>query len=88
MWRQLGREGTLVGRDRVARLMRELGLRGRTTRTTISRKEAPDRPDDLIKRQFQAPAPNRLWVADITYIVRHEVAHVSVRRQCRLGGQQ
>ncbi len=72
VWRQLGREGILVGRDRVARLMRGLGLRGvvrgRTTRTTISRQEAPDRPDDLVKRQFQAPAPNRLWVADITYI--------------------
>jgi len=42
-------------------------VRKRTTRTTISKKEAPNRPDDLVKRQFQAAAPNRLWVADITY---------------------
>ncbi|WP_187281225.1 DDE-type integrase/transposase/recombinase [Nonomuraea sp. C10] len=51
--------------------MRELGLqglvRGKTTRTT---QPGPDthRPDDLVARDFHAPAPNRLWVADLTYI--------------------
>ena len=72
VWRQLGREGIRAGRDRVARLMQALGLRGvargRTTRTTISKQHAGDRPDDLVKRRFTASAPNRLWVADTTYV--------------------
>ncbi len=71
IWRQLAREGIGVGRDRVARLMRELGIRGvvrgakrRTTIPTL----ADQRPADLVNRQFTAPAPNRLWVADLTYV--------------------
>lgn len=72
LWWQLGREDIDVGRDRVARLMGVLGLRGAVrgghrTRTTIPGAEA-DRPADLVKRVFWAPAPNRLWVADITYV--------------------
>jgi putative transposase len=71
VWKQLNREGVQVGRDRVARLMRHLGLkgavRGRTVRTTVS---DPDgvRAGDLVRRQFAAGAPNRLWVADFTYV--------------------
>ena len=71
IWRQLGREGIRVGRDRVARLMRALGIcgvvRGKPRRTTIPA-EADQRPADLVKRDFTAPAPNRLWVADLTYV--------------------
>jgi putative transposase len=71
VWRQLGREGIAVGRDRVARLMRELGIagvvRGKPRRTTTPAPTA-DRPADLVERDFSAPAPNRLWVADLTYV--------------------
>jgi putative transposase len=69
--RQLNREGIRVGRDRVARLMRELNLegvvRGKRKRTTVAG-ELDERPADLVDRDFGAPAPNRLWVADLTYV--------------------
>src|SRR6056297_1795499 len=71
VWRQLGREGIVVARCTVARLMREMGLqgavRGKTVRTTISDKAAPC-PRDKVNREFRAPAPNRLWVSDFTYV--------------------
>lgn len=81
VWRQLGREGIAIGRDRVARLMRELTLigarRGKRWRTTIPDQLAP-RPADLVNRQFTAIAPNRLWVADLTYVATWQtVAYVS-----------
>jgi putative transposase len=70
LWIELRRRGVAVGRDRVARLMRELGIagvrRGRKKITTIP--AHVDRPADLVKRRFTAPAPNRLWVADLTYV--------------------
>lgn len=71
VWWQLQREGFDVGRDRVARLMRELGLTGvvRKAHKTITTSGAEtERPADLVKRQFSASAPNRLWVADLTYV--------------------
>jgi putative transposase len=59
------------GRKRVARLMRIAGLRGvcrrRHSRTT-RRDGATTLSDDLVHRQFRASEPNRLWVADITYL--------------------
>ena len=71
IWRQLLREGIGVGRDRVARLMRDLGLagvvRGKKARTTVPA-DLGARPADLVDRTFSAPAPNRLWVADLTYV--------------------
>jgi putative transposase len=71
IWRQLNREGVRVGRDRVARLMRELNLegavRGKRKRTTVAG-ELDERPSDLVDRNFRAPAPNRLWVADLSYV--------------------
>lgn len=71
VWRQMQREGFGVARCSVARLMRELGLqgviRGKPVRTTISDKAAPC-PLDHVNRQFHAPAPNRLWVSDFTYV--------------------
>jgi len=72
LWYALRREGTEVGRDQVARLMRGLGLagavRGKTRRTTIPA-QVGERPADLVERVFAAAAPNRLWLADIE---RHE----------------
>ena len=71
VWRQLRREGIAVARCTVARLMRQMGLqgavRGKAVRTTISDKAAPC-PRDQVNRQFQAPRPNALWVADFTYV--------------------
>jgi transposase InsO family protein len=71
VWRQMRREGFEIARCTVERLMRELGLqgviRGKPVRTTISDKAAPC-PLDQVNRRFHAPAPNRLWVADFTYV--------------------
>jgi transposase InsO family protein len=71
VWLQLNREGTVVARCTVERLMRAQGLegarRGRRCRTTIPDTAAEDRPD-LVKRQFTATRPNQLWVADFTYV--------------------
>lgn len=70
-WRVLRREGIAVGRDQVGRLMRGLGLAG-ATRTKRIRTTRPgpvsQRPADLVERVFTAAAPNRLWVADLTYV--------------------
>lgn len=71
MWLQMIREGHDVGRDRIARLMGHLGLagarRGKFKRTTIT-DDTIERPSDLVDRNFAAVGPNRLWVADITYV--------------------
>lgn len=71
VWHALRREGVAIGRDQVGRLMRGLSLvgavRGKTKRTTIPSELSP-RPADLVERVFAAAAPNRLWVADITYV--------------------
>ena len=69
---QLNREGIEVARCTVERLMRRDGLqgvvRGKRRRTTIGNDQA-DRPADLVDRDFTATAPNRLWVADFTYVM-------------------
>jgi putative transposase len=71
LWWQLHRDGIAVGRDRVARLMRALGIcgarRAKSKRTTVPAKKA-DLPGDLVKRNFKAAEPNRLWVNDLTYV--------------------
>jgi putative transposase len=71
VWRQLNRNGTMVARCTVARLMNELGIegavRGRRRRTTIPA-ESADRPLDLVERNFTTQRPNQLWVSDLTYI--------------------
>lgn len=71
VWRQMKREGFDIARCTVARLMKSMGLqgviRGKPVKTTISDKAAPC-PLDKVNRQFQAPAPNRLWVSDFTYV--------------------
>ena len=71
VWRQLAREGIVAARCTVARLMRVMGLagvvRGRRVRTTIPDPAAAC-PLDRVNRQFKAACPNRLWVADFTYV--------------------
>jgi transposase InsO family protein len=71
VWRQLAREGIVVARCTVARLMRAMGLagavRGRKVRTTVPDPAAAC-PLDRVNRQFTAERPNRLWVADFTYV--------------------
>jgi putative transposase len=85
VWRQLKREGIEVARCTVARLMRQMNLRGVTrgkaVRTTVSDRAAPcppcggsgsdtepRKPADRVNRQFHAPRPNALWLADFTYV--------------------
>ncbi|EME01269.1 hypothetical protein B381_05061 [Stutzerimonas stutzeri NF13] len=71
VWRQLKREGVVVARCTVERLMRRLGLqgvvRGKPVKTTISDKATPC-PLDKVNRQFRAERPNALWVSDFTYV--------------------
>jgi putative transposase len=71
VWRQLRREGFDVARCTVARLMKAMDLqgviRGKSARTTVGDKAAPC-PLDRVNRDFKAPAPNRLWVSDFTYV--------------------
>jgi putative transposase len=69
-------DGVRVGRKRVARLMRQLGLegvsrRGKRRRTTIVDPAVPPAPD-LVQRRFTAERPDELWLADITYLPTHE----------------
>ena len=71
MWKAMQRAGWNIGRDQTARLMKQAGIhgrrRGRTPMTTL-RANVPDCRPDLVNRDFTAPAPHRLWVADITYV--------------------
>ena len=71
VWLQLRREGIAVARCTVERLMRELGIEGAAARRKKPRTTVPapagQQPADLVRRDFTAPAPNRRWVADITY---------------------
>jgi putative transposase len=71
VWLALNREGIPVARCTVERLMRELGLRGarrgRQIRTTTP-DPAASRPPDRVNRAFAPRAPNRLWVADFSYV--------------------
>ena len=71
VWRLLGREGQVVARCTVERLMRAQGLRGvvrgRKCRTTIP-DDGAARPLDRVNRRFQASRPNQLWVADFTSV--------------------
>ena len=71
VWLQLRREGIEVARCTVERLMKELGIAGVAARRKKPRTTVPgaggQRPADLLGRDFSAAAPNRRWVADITY---------------------
>jgi transposase InsO family protein len=72
VWKELRREGRRVARCTVARLMRDIGLRGasrgRAWIITTQPATAGDQPADLVERQFVATRPNQLWVADFTYV--------------------
>ena len=72
VWLQLRREGFVVARCTVARLMRLMGLRGvvrgrRRPITTVAGAN-DERPLDLVNREFVATRPNQLWIADFTYV--------------------
>ncbi len=71
-WKELRRREVEVGRDQVARVMREHGLvgklRGSSKRTTITDEAAVERARDLLQRDFTATRPNEKWVADLTYV--------------------
>ncbi|QZE25813.1 IS3 family transposase [Brevibacterium casei] len=75
MWKAINREYAdqfgPVARCTVERLMRQLGIDGirrRRKRPKTASARAEECPDDLVEREFAAPAPNCLWVADITYV--------------------
>ena len=72
VWLALNREGIPVARCTVERLMRDLGMagarRGKRVTTTRPALTITARPADLVQRWFRPPAPNRLWVADFTYV--------------------
>jgi transposase InsO family protein len=71
IWKDLKREDIKIARCTVERLMKGMGiagvLRGPAKITTHSDKTA-DKPKDLVDRNFTVSAPNRLWVADFTYV--------------------
>lgn len=88
VWRQLKRESLDIARCTVARLMRSMGvqgiIRGKPIRTTIPDKTAPS-PLDRVNRQFKAPAPNRLWVSDFTYVATWQgFVYVATRQMLRI----
>jgi putative transposase len=76
MWTHLNRQGIEVARCTVERLMRLNHWAGVTRqtrpRTTVADPDAVEnrRPPDLVERRFKVAAPNLLWVADFTYVVR------------------
>jgi putative transposase len=81
LWRAAIRAGHEIGRDQVARLMREMGIQGVSRRrrkvfTTIADPDATRAPD-LVNRQFRADRPDDLWVTDLTYVpTRSGMAYV------------
>jgi len=81
LWKAARRDGHDIGRDQVARLMRQLGIRGvsRQRRKVFTTRADPAalRPPDLVRRDFTACRPNALWVTDLTYVpTRSGMAYV------------
>ncbi|PCC81717.1 hypothetical protein COM45_12440 [Corynebacterium accolens] len=71
MWHALRRDGIDIGREQTARLMRLAGVSGKgkgRSPITTRKPNVPDLRPDLVNREFRAPGPHRLWVADITYV--------------------
>ena len=71
LWHAMRREGWDIGRDQVGRLMKIAGINGvRRGRSPVTTRPSntPDTRPDLVKRVFKTVGPNRLWVADITYV--------------------
>ncbi len=81
LWKAARRAGHEIGRDQVARLMRELQIQGVSRRrkkifTTVSDPDATRAPD-LVNRNFTADRPDALWVTDLTYVpTRSGMAYV------------
>jgi len=81
LWKAARRSGHDIGRDQVARLMRQMEIRGvsRRRKQVFTTRQDPDawRAPDLVDRNFTAAAPNRLWVTDLTYVpTRSGMAYV------------
>jgi putative transposase len=81
LWKAARRAGHDIGRDQVARLMRELGIEGISRRRKKIFTTRPDpeawRAPDLVNRNFRADRPNALWVTDLTYVpTRSGMAYV------------
>jgi putative transposase len=80
LWKAARRAGHDIGRDQVARLMRELGVCGVSRRRRVfTTRPDPDavRAADLVNRDFTADRPNALWVTDLTYVpTRSGMAYV------------
>ena len=72
LWKAAKRAGHDIGRDQVARLMRQAGITGVSRRrrrvVTTRRDDTAARAPDLVNREFSAEAPNQLWVTDLTYV--------------------
>ncbi|UJM22994.1 IS3 family transposase (plasmid) [Corynebacterium diphtheriae] len=71
MWHALHCDGIDIGREQTARLMRLAGVSGKGKGRSPMTTRTPQRPDlrpDLVEREFKAEGPNKLWVADITYV--------------------
>ena len=71
LWVAARRAGHDIGRDQVARLMRAAGISGATRQRRVHTTKADPcahRPGDLVRRDFTAAAPNRLWVTDLTVV--------------------
>ena len=71
LWKAARRAGHDVGRDQVARLMRQMGIQGVSRRRKVFTTRAdPDasRAPDLVERDFTAQRPDALWVTDLTYV--------------------
>lgn len=76
IWRELGKRGVRVGKQRVQRLMQQHDIRARAKRrfrvvTTDSRHDLPVAPN-LLERNFSPPRPDTAWSGDITYISTDE----------------
>ncbi|CAI37425.1 transposase IS3523 [Corynebacterium jeikeium] len=71
MWHALHRDGIDIGREQTARLMRLAGVFGKGkggSPITTRKPNVPELRPDLVEREFTAQGPNKLWVADITYV--------------------
>jgi putative transposase len=81
LWKAAKRAGHEIGRDQVARLMRELAIEGvsRRRKKVFTTRQDPDaiRAPDLVNRDFTADRPDALWVTDLTYVpTRSGMAYV------------
>lgn len=81
LWKAARRAGHDIGRDQVARLMRELNIEGvsRLRKKVFTTRQDPDatRAPDLVNRLFKADRPDALWVTDLTYVpTRSGMAYV------------